>query len=144
MSEEEARLYDDIPVPVIPVPAKGEGGPGVLATLLKEEDDEEDKDNNDEKRRDEDDMQDSLVLDEGIIVKFLMVSFANCLLPLKLLLQGPFHQEEVKQPHLRDTRSPNIMNHLVPPEPSCHMPPCPFCQNSEIVVGRTSQERQPV
>ena len=55
------------------------------------------------KRRDEKDMQDSLVVEEGMIVKFPFVPFATCILPLQLLLQGSFHQEEVKQPHHRDT-----------------------------------------
>ena len=48
-------------------------------------------------------MQDSWVLEEGMIVKFSLVSFATCLLPLQLLLTGSFQQEEDKQPHWRDT-----------------------------------------
>ena len=45
--------------------------------------------------RDEEDMQDNLVVEEGIMVKFSLVPFATCLLPLQLLLQGSFRQEEV-------------------------------------------------
>ena len=84
-----------------------------------EEDEKEKKDNDDEeekmegKRRDEEDMQDSLVV-EGMIVKLSLVPFATCLIPLQLLSQGSFHQEEVKQPHCRDTQRLNIMNYLVP------------------------------
>ena len=74
------------------------------------------------KRRNEEDMQDSLVVEEGMMVKFSLVPFATCLLPLQLLLQGSFHQEEVKQLHLRDTQRPHIMNYLVPPEAPDHLP----------------------
>ena len=42
-------------------------------------------------------MEDSLVVEEGIMVKFPSVPFALCLLHLQLLLQGSFHQEEVKK-----------------------------------------------
>ena len=47
-------------------------------------------------------MEDSLVVEEGVLVKFPSVPFATCLLHLQLLLQGSFLQEEVKQPHCRD------------------------------------------
>ena len=47
-------------------------------------------------------------------VKFALVSFAACLLSLQLLIHGSFHQEEVRQPHHRDTQRPNIMNYVVP------------------------------
>ena len=47
--------------------------------------------------------------------------FSTCLLHLKLLHQGFFHQEEVKQPHCRDTHRPNIMNDLEPPEAPSHL-----------------------
>ncbi len=40
-------------------------------------------------------MEDSLVVEEGIMVKFPSVPFAMCLFHLQLLLQGYFHQEEV-------------------------------------------------
>ena len=112
-------LYADIPVPVLQVPAGEEGGPRCFPNLLKEEEKEEDVDDEEEregKRRVEEDMQDSLLVAEGMIVKFPLVSFATCLLPMQLLLQGYFHQEEVKQPHRRDTQRPNKMNYLVPQE----------------------------
>ena len=48
-------------------------------------------------------MEDSLVVEEVMLVKFPSVPFATCLLHMQLLLQGSFHQEEVKQPHCRDT-----------------------------------------
>ena len=44
-------------------------------------------------------MEDSLVVEEGMLVNFHLVPFATCLLTLQLLFQGSFHQEEVKQPH---------------------------------------------
>ena len=46
-------------------------------------------------------MEDSLVVQEGILVTFPSVPFAMCLLLRQLLLQGSFHQEEVKQPHCK-------------------------------------------
>ena len=48
------------------------------------------------KRRDEEDMQYSLVLEEGMKLKF----------PYFATVQGSFKQEEVKQPHRRDTQRP--------------------------------------
>ena len=93
-------MNPDFPVPVLQVPAGEEGGPGGLWNLLKEEEKEEDeeekKEDDEEKeeiegnRRDEEDMQDSLVLEEGMIVKFPLVPFVTCFLPLQLLLQGSF------------------------------------------------------
>ena len=67
-------------------------------------------------------MEDSLVVEEGMLVKFPLVPIATCLLHLQLLLQGSFHQEEVKQPHCRDTQRPNHMNYLGPPEAPGHLP----------------------
>ena len=67
-------------------------------------------------------MEDSLVVEEGMLVKFPLVPFATCLLHLQLLLQDSFHQEEVKQPHCGDTQRPNITNDLRPPEPPGHLP----------------------
>ena len=81
------------------MPAGKEGGPGGLPSLPKEEEkhDEEKKDDYVEKmegkRRVDEDMPDSLVVEEGICVKFPLVPFASCLLTLKLLLQGSFKQE---------------------------------------------------
>ena len=73
-------LDTDIPVPVLQGPAGEEGWPSGLPNLLKEEEKEEDEeekeeDGNDKEaiegsRRNEEDMQDSLVLEEGIIGKF--------------------------------------------------------------------------
>ena len=59
------------------------------------------------------------VVKEGTLVKFPWVPFATCFLHLQLLLQGSFHQEEVKQPH---TQRPNIMKYLGPPESPYHLP----------------------
>ena len=75
---------------------------------MKEEEKEEDEEEIEGKRRDDADIKDSLVVEEGMIVKFPLVPFATCLLPLQLLLQGSFQQEEVKQPHWRDTQKPNV------------------------------------
>ena len=102
----------------------------------KQEDEDEKKEDDDEeeeiegKRRDEEDMQDSLVMEKGMIVKFPVVFFTACVLPLHLLLQGSFQQEEVKQPHQRDTQRP------------CQLPPFPVSPNSAATEAKTSQENQ--
>ena len=57
-----------------------------------------------------------------MIVKFTLVPSATCLFPLQLLLQGSFHQKEVKQQHCRVTQIPDIMNYGVPPEAPYHLP----------------------
>ena len=67
-------------------------------------------------------MEYSLVVEEDMLFKFPSIPFATCLLHLQLLLQGSFHQEEVKQPHCRDTQRPNIMNYLGPSEAPDHLP----------------------
>ena len=75
-------------------------------------------------------------VEDGMLVKFPLVPFATCLRHLHLLLQGSFQQEEVKQPHCRDTQRPNIINYLEPPEAPDHLPlathpclpePCNHC-----------------
>ena len=65
-------LYADIPVPFLKVPAGEEGGPGGLPNLLKEEKEEEEMEG---KRRDEKEMQDSMVVEEGMLVPLPLVSF---------------------------------------------------------------------
>ena len=67
-------------------------------------------------------VEDSLVVEEGISVKFPLVPFAMCLLLRQLLLQGFFHQEEIKHPHCRYTQRPKIMNDMGPPEPPADLP----------------------
>ena len=67
-------------------------------------------------------MKDSLVMEEGMLVKFPSVHFVTCLLHRQLLLHGSFHQEEVKQPHCRHTQRPNIMNYMGPPEAPDRLP----------------------
>ena len=62
------------------------------------------------------------MVEMGIIVKFPLVFLANFLLHLQLLIQGSFHQEQVKQPHGRETQRPYIMNYVVLPEASDHLP----------------------
>ena len=49
-------------------------------------------------------VEDSLVVEESMLVKFPLVPFVICLLHLQLLPQGSFHQVEVKQPHCGDTQ----------------------------------------
>ena len=66
-------------------------------------------------------MEDSLVVEEGMLVKLPSVPFVTCLLHMQLLIQGSFRQEEVKQPHCRDTQRPNIINYLGPPEAPDHL-----------------------
>ena len=67
-------------------------------------------------------MEDSLVVEEGILVKFPSVPFATCLLLWQLLFQGSLHQEEVKHAHCRDKQRPSIMNDLGPLEAPAHLP----------------------
>ena len=67
------------------------------------------------KRRDVEDRQDSLVLEEGMIVKFPLVYFAT-------FAVTAFQQEELKQPHRRYTQWLNLMNFLVFPEAPDHLP----------------------
>ena len=86
-------LYADNLLPVLQVPAGEEGEPGGLTNFLKkeekeeddvekEEDDEEKKENDEKeelegKRREEEDIQDSLVVQEGRIVKFPLIPVAT-------------------------------------------------------------------
>ena len=90
----------DIQVPVLQIPAGEEEGPGGLPNLLKEgekeEDEEEKKEFDDDrhrfghfpcldddeeemqkKRRDEEDMQDSLMVEEGMMLKFPLVPLCH-------------------------------------------------------------------
>ena len=77
---------------VLQVPPGKEGGPGGLPNLLKlgekEEDGEEKKEDDDEeeemkgKRRDEEDIQDSLVVQESMIIKFPLVPIATFAAPV--------------------------------------------------------------
>ena len=122
-------LGADIIVPVPQVPAGEERGPGVLPNLVKENEMEEDEEEKKEADYNEEEMEgkkrgeeDSLVVEEVKMGKFFLIPFDTCLLPLQLMLQGSFHQEEIKQPHYRGTQTPNIMNYLVPPEAPDHLP----------------------
>ena len=63
-------------------------------------------------------MRDSLLVEEGMIVKFPLV----CIATLQLLLQCSLQQEEVKQSHCRETQWPNIMNYQVTQKASEHLP----------------------
>ena len=85
-------------------------------------------------------MKDSLVVEEGILVKFPSVPLATCLLHLQFQLQGSFHQEEVKQPHCRDTQRHKVMNFrgLLRHHITCHLAAFPVRQNSATTVARTS------
>ena len=51
-------------------------------------------------------VEDSLVVEEGMLEKFPPVPLAICRFHLQLLLQGSFHHEEVKQPICWDTQRP--------------------------------------
>ena len=75
-----------------------------------------------------------------MLIKYPLVPFAICLIHLQLLLQDSFHQEEVKQPHCRNTQRPKIMNFLglLRHQITCHQPPFPVCQNGATTVARTS------
>ena len=63
-------------------------------------------------------MENSLVVEEGMLVKFHSVPFPTCLLYLQLLLQGSFHH--IVEIHKDPT---NIMNYLGPSEAPDHLPP---------------------
>ena len=84
-------------------------------------------------------MEDSLVVEEGMLVKFSLVPFATCLHHLQILLQGSFHQDEIKQPHCRDIQKNKIMNFwgLLRHQITCHSPRFPVCQNSVTTVTST-------
>ena len=71
-------------------------------------------------------MEDSLVVEDGMLVKFSLVPLAICLLHLQLLFQGSFHQEEVKQPHCRDTKKTKNHEFMRPPEAQDHLQLAPF------------------
>ena len=85
-------------------------------------------------------MKDSLVVEKGMFVKFSLVPLATCLLHLQLLLQGSFHQEELKQLHCRDTQIPKVINFwgLLRHQITCHSAPFPIYMNSATTVARTS------
>ena len=86
--------FADIPVHVLQIPAGDEGGPGGLLNLLKEEEkketeeekkgDDDDEEEMEGKRRYEKDMQDSLVVEEGMIIKFPFVPFATFAAPASI------------------------------------------------------------
>ena len=85
---------------VLQVPAGNEGGPGGFTTLLRDEDGEEKKEDDDDvnemegRRRGEVDIQDSLVVQEGMLVKFSLVPVATFaatvsrFLPARILLNN--------------------------------------------------------
>ena len=114
-------------------PCWREGGPGGIQNLLKEEwkeldgtekkEDDYDQEEMEGKRRNEEKMQRSLV-----VVKFPLVPFATCLLPLELLLQGFFHQQEVKQPHRSDTQKTQQMHQIT--WHSCLPEQCNHCDQN--------------
>ena len=96
------------------------------------------------KRRDEEDLQDSLVVEDSMRVKFPLVPFATCLLPLQLILQGVFFapKRSKKNCIVKSHKDPTSwiiwcqMRHQI----TCHLPPCPVFQNSATTVARISQE----
>ena len=64
------------------------------------------------------DIQDSLVVQEGLIVKFPLVPVATFAAPDSRFF---FQQEEVKKQHHRDTQRPNIMNYLLTSKAPDHL-----------------------
>ena len=85
-------------MPVLQVPAEEEGGPGGHPNLMKKGENEkdgeekmEDDDDDEEmkgKRKDEKDIQDSLVVQEGMIVKFPLVLVATFAPPASRFFQA--------------------------------------------------------
>ena len=65
-------------------------------------------------------MEDSLVVEEVMLVKFLIGPFCHLSPSHAAPASRLFYQEEVKQPHFRDTQRLNIMNNLGPPEAPYH------------------------
>ena len=53
------------------------------------------------KRRDEEELQDSLVVEEGMMINFPLVPQTTCPLPLQLLLKGSFRHQNFDNPALR-------------------------------------------
>ena len=135
--EEEARPLCRHPRACPIGPAGEEGGPGGIQNLLKEEwkvqdgtekkEDDDDQEEMEGKRRNEEKMQRSLV-----VVKFPLVPFATCLLPLQLLLKGFFFTNK------------KLNNHIVvihkKPNRCTRSPGTPVCQSSATTVIRTYQE----
>ena len=82
-------------------------------------------------------MEDSLVVEEGMLVKFPLVPFVTCLLHLQLLLQGFFTKKKLSN-HIveihKDTKSRIWGWDLI----TCYSPPFPVCQNSATTVAKTS------
>ena len=78
------------------------------------------------------------------MVKFSLVPFATCLLCLQLLLQGSFHQEEVKQPHSRDTQRSTIIHFwgILRHQITCLSPPFPVCRSSATTMAKTSFKKK--
>ena len=71
-------------------------------------------------------MEDSLVVEEGMLVKFTFCPFCHLSPSPAAPAKGSFHQEEVNQPLCRNTQRPKIMKYLEPPFHAC--------QNSAITV----------
>ena len=69
-------------MPVLLVPEREEGGSVDLQSHIKKEEKEEDEEEMEGKRRDQEDMQDSLMEEEGMMVKFPLVHFPTCFLSL--------------------------------------------------------------
>ena len=88
-------MYAHTPVAILQVPVGEEGGPGGLSNLLKQgekgEDGEEKKEDDDDeeemegKMSDEDNIQGSLVVQEGMIVKFPLVLVAPFAAPAPMM-----------------------------------------------------------
>ena len=85
----------------------------------KKKEDDDDDEEMEGKRRDDEDIQDSLVVQEGMIVKFPMVPVATFSAPALMF----FQQEEIKKQHRRYTQRPSIMNYLLTPKTLDHLPP---------------------
>ena len=89
----------------------------------KEDDDEEEEVEG--KRRDEEDIQDSPVLQEGMILKFPLGP--SCHFCSSCFKDFFLQQEEVKKQHGKDTQRPNIMNYILTPEAPDHLPLATQC-----------------
>ena len=83
---------------------------------MKEDDDEEEE--MEGQRKDEEDIQDSLVVQEGMIVKFVLVPVITFAVPASRF----FPARRSLKPHCTDTQRSKTMNYLATHQATDHLP----------------------